>query len=53
MKEDIQNYSPTVMFPGTPCMSIYNERWFEFFFDSRFQKYRFSKLSDIDEIYYY
>ena len=21
MEEDIQNYSPTVMFPGTPCIS--------------------------------
>ena len=21
MKEDIKNYSPTVRFPGTPCMS--------------------------------
>jgi len=22
VEEDIQNYSPTVMFPGTPCSSI-------------------------------
>ena len=23
MEEDIQNYSPTVMFRGTPCIYIY------------------------------
>ena len=23
MQEDIQNYSPTVMFSGTPCIKIY------------------------------
>ena len=26
MEEDIQNYSPTVMFRGTPCMSQTNPK---------------------------
>ena len=29
MEEDIQNYSPTVMFPGTPCSSPDNSSWTE------------------------
>ena len=28
MKEDIQNYSPTVMFRGTPCMSEFSSKHF-------------------------
>ena len=34
MEEDIQNYSPTVMFRGTPCMS--NTTLVKFFRNCRF-----------------
>ena len=27
MEEDIQNYSPTVMFRGTPCINLVKQRY--------------------------
>ena len=48
MEEDIQNYSPTVMFRGTPCMyckDIYNLKSSDSF-DSLFVIYKPSEIKD-------